>query len=499
MKTTDFLTCYGNPFQHLLHQEFVDIVQDTAEWHYDQNTHSRDREAITTTLMRFVETGQLYNRTGQLGNAFSCADFCWGLLDCTKAAIQYGGKLTISALKGVARGTTNCFFKAIQLPRTLREMTEEVQYAVLLAGHHLIQIREESKIAFTKTIKQMLQDQHELSIGLITKWDIIQRDLDCLKHNINQTVEEVYSDLYFVWQNLESEKILFGTEKIFEVGTEIYLTGKATNGINALFKNSCDSLGEIIQFGGGAGNFHDLPLNGSTLQAYIAYESIFAHEVAQVVRDASICVTDALDKASAFAPHLLMAAHGSDSGGGPSNPVSGAGNIPNPPMPTREYNPMDEDIPEIHKLFHQTRKSFYPISNQFIKMDIEHILEGEVITKIKGSRTIKKLNGCHHDLLGYLEENNIIELTDKVFGQFGTYKARPFGHNYYKCFFPQHWLRKEVIANIYEAYDDFLLSKVVPKMGQDGKWIIRGFSKIGLEIEMYIDPGGVIRTAFPVL
>lgn len=77
-------------------------------------------------------------------------------------------------------------------------------------------------------------------------------------------------------------------------------------------------------------------------------------------------------------------------------------------------NPMDKDLPEIHLLFKETRKGFDPISNKFIKLDFEHVLEGKVISKIKGSRVIKKLEGCHYDLLGYLEENNIITLHDKA-------------------------------------------------------------------------------------
>jgi hypothetical protein len=66
-------------------------------------------------------------------------------------------------------------------------------------------------------------------------------------------------------------------------------------------------------------------------------------------------------------------------------------------------------------------------------------------------------------------------------------------------FFPQHWLRKEVIANIYEAYDDFLLSRTIPILSSDEKWIVTGTSKIGLKIRMYIDQGGTIRTAYPII
>jgi hypothetical protein len=68
-----------------------------------------------------------------------------------------------------------------------------------------------------------------------------------------------------------------------------------------------------------------------------------------------------------------------------------------------------------------------------------------------------------------------------------------------KTFFPQDWPRKKVISKIYEAYENFTQSGAIAKNELGGKYIIRGITQEGIEIEMFITKDGQMTTAYPIV
>lgn len=82
IEVADYQSFFGNQIQRTLHQEFVDIVQDTAQIRYKDGVVLEDVKNITTTITQFADIGQQHNHAGYIVQAFSFADFCHGLKDC---------------------------------------------------------------------------------------------------------------------------------------------------------------------------------------------------------------------------------------------------------------------------------------------------------------------------------------------------------------------------------------------------------------------------------
>jgi hypothetical protein len=133
------------------------------------------------------------------------------------------------------------------------------------------------------------------------------------------------------------------------------------------------------------------------------------------------------------------------------------------------------------------------MSNKYLKIKYEHILDAD---------PQNELSGLHHDYLGYYENNNILQLDEKMFGQFGEYGGYPKWNGsggYYKTFFPNHWTRKQVIKNILEAYDNFISSGIEPILSSNGKYNIIGETNSGLKIRMFIDQNCNLLSAYPII
>ncbi len=325
MKIADYVSCFGNTIQRALHQEMVTIIHDTADMRYVKDDHAHERESVATTIMHFIQTGNLYNREGQIGKTFSCLDFCWGLLDCQTYVLNtlvqtsvYISQVAVAATKGVARGGLNVVFKIGQPIRTVSDFADEVAYLIALTGEHLQYAHEERKKTFKRMRAQIDLDKYNLSIGTVTQAGLMQRDFSRFKSDCNQTIAEMEAILNHTWHNLNREKALYAVEKVSEVGTEMFLTSKVTQAVSTLLKNGSTALGSIREAGDGAKKFYNLPLNSSTLEAYIGYEATIADlraVSAVATRKAAAKAAVVLDKASKITPIMAM----SNGGSGESN------------------------------------------------------------------------------------------------------------------------------------------------------------------------------------
>lgn len=91
----------------------------------------------------------------------------------------------------------------------------------------------------------------------------------------------------------------------------------------------------------------------------------------------------------------------------------------------------------------------------------------------------------------------------QIHEDFDIYKADILADNsvwlYNHMFFPAEWPRQKVIEKIYEAYEDFKNKGAEAHVMQDGKYLIKGLTKEGIEVEMIITKDATIKTAYPTL
>ncbi len=496
MKIADYVTCFGNTIQRVLHQEMVTIIHDTAEMRYVNDDYSRDRESVATTIMRFIQTGHLYNREGQIGKTFSCVDFCWGLLDCqvyifntlvqTSVDISH---VAIAATKGVVRGGLNVVFKMGQPIRTFSDFADEVAYLIALTGEHLQYAHEERKKTFQRMRAQIDLDEYNLSIGAVTQADLMQRDFNYFKSDCNQTVMEAEALLNYTWQSLNRENVLYGVEKVSEIGTEMFLTSKATHAVSTFFKNGSIALDGIIEAGDGAKKFYDLPFNSNTLEAYIGYEAAIAD-----IRAASVAATKkaaakaahVLNKASKVTPIMAMS-NGGPGGSGPNNPVSGVGNIPNPPM---DIVQAVSAMPNNLLAYMENTFDGKLISNgQPVKFAYRHLWEAHV------AKNGIDLSGFHHDYMGTYRKQGLIR-NIRMHAD-GFYKAEVLfkGKWVEKSFFPEHWTHDQVMQSIFQAFNN-----PVSDMVKNGCRVLEGKLSSGVIIRnVLVNATGKGITVYPLL
>lgn len=481
----------GFQLQHALHQEFITILKDTARIRDARSSKNNDCKNITNTITRFAYAGQQHNRMGYIKHAYSFADFCYGALNILKEAYKFECELECAIGRGFKQGSKNFFTKANDPITTIRNSIESIRQLGTMVLNISDAVRDNTLTMIKNRLLQTIQDGNNIALNKTTLFDVIARDVAYLNYSKDLTILYVKKGLEVTWNNLHRANILYGAEHGTEMATEMALSHATLSAFGSLVGNGTKALETLIDAGQGSIQYLDLPITGATLEASIANEAIYAHiqeRALELAHAAGVTLTEVIDKTAKLAPGIIAG------GGSPHD-------LPQTPLDDlpHGYYPMADDIPEIHAIYHETRKGFgEEMGNRFIKIDIEHILEGEVIVKIKGGREIKKLSGCHHDFLGHLEKTKKIILKNKVFGPFGTYSAQVMGQEKIKTFFPSHWSRKEVIQNIFEAYDEFKLSSQNGIMRKDGKWRVEGVSKIGMKIEMIINQNGTICTAYPI-
>ena len=102
-----------------------------------------------------------------------------------------------------------------------------------------------------------------------------------------------------------------------------------------------------------------------------------------------------------------------------------------------------------------------------------------------------------------MEKNVPINIINKEYGKHACYVAELLiDNNLYvpnKPFFPAHWTQEKVISKIQEAYGDFKRKNINLPFNHRGNYIIRGFIREGIEIEMVLTMDNTIRSAYPIL
>jgi len=145
---------------------------------------------------------------------------------------------------------------------------------------------------------------------------------------------------------------------------------------------------------------------------------------------------------------------------------------------------LEEEIQAIRLLYSNLPNGFGEFSHKPIRIAYKHILGMEIDLSKKGKLT---LSGFHQDFKNAIEKSGALKFTNKIVNKHGCYITDLVTNGLRvpdKTFFPAHWSRTEVISKIHEAYGNFIKSGVVPKLNNKGKYMIRGFTSEGIEIEM---------------
>ncbi|HVX00945.1 MAG TPA: EndoU domain-containing protein [Candidatus Babeliaceae bacterium] len=128
-----------------------------------------------------------------------------------------------------------------------------------------------------------------------------------------------------------------------------------------------------------------------------------------------------------------------------------------------------------------------------VDMDVKHIF----MPIIQCLQTKLALSGFHHDYLWQIQQTGAIILTDIKPLTHGAYQANWWHEGKKKCstFFPTSWDRKKVIAKIIEAYEN--PSNI--ELCSNGSYRIEGTTSEGLDVNIFINPQGIITSAFPAI
>jgi hypothetical protein len=160
---------------------------------------------------------------------------------------------------------------------------------------------------------------------------------------------------------------------------------------------------------------------------------------------------------------------------------------------------LEPEIAALRLLFDNRVKGFGEFANKYIKIAYEHILGIELSFSKRG---VPSIGGFHHDFMHAVKKSNMFEFVDEVIHASGFYKAKLlYKGDFVKeiTFFPAQWSRERVISSVYEAYENFLQSGMLVKINPDGKYVVKGFTREGIEIEMFITQKGRVTTAYPIL
>ena len=162
---------------------------------------------------------------------------------------------------------------------------------------------------------------------------------------------------------------------------------------------------------------------------------------------------------------------------------------------------LEVELGALRSLFDSKVKGFAEFANKFIKIEYKHILGIEELTW-QCKELLKNIKGFHHDFMNTFKNSGILEFTDQVMYEHGFYRATVLYEGKKVkdggTFFPAEWSRRKVIEKIQEAYENFVKSGALPRE-KGGKYMIDGFIAEGIKIRMYITKNGVLKTAFPLL
>ncbi|HEV2601057.1 MAG TPA: hypothetical protein VGT41_02045 [Candidatus Babeliales bacterium] len=122
-----FTNCLGNPIQMQLHEELLEMLNQTAALHETYSWHPSINN-FTKTIITFFDISNTYNNVGYVDRAKTINDFCWVLL-------EYGKAIIAGTLSGVIKSHCN------PIPAT--ETTKSLNHCASQVGHYMSKMIDE--------------------------------------------------------------------------------------------------------------------------------------------------------------------------------------------------------------------------------------------------------------------------------------------------------------------------------------------------------------------
>ncbi len=102
-----------------------------------------------------------------------------------------------------------------------------------------------------------------------------------------------------------------------------------------------------------------------------------------------------------------------------------------------------------------------------------------------------------------MDQNVPVSFINKEFNEHNCYIAELIVDNNLRVpnrtFFPAEWSPEKVISKIQEAYSNFQEGETKIPHNYKGRYIVRGFTKEGMEIEMILNIDAEMKTAYPII
>lgn len=199
---------YGNALQHVLHKEFVTVVDDTAHA-YGKYQYLSAARNLSNTIFEFADIGREYNLHGAVAQASELADFCWVALDCIKAIGE-----------GFCEGVENTVNMVLHPRKTATNIVKGVGMLAYQIGHMVYEVTE---------LAILLDTNYQAAEN---KWDDMSNRFD----SVLQAIQEKQKDL-------ELRDYFKGAAAF---ATEWYLQARLVRGLGILYESAQKQVPKLV-------------------------------------------------------------------------------------------------------------------------------------------------------------------------------------------------------------------------------------------------------------
>jgi len=230
---------YGTALQHVLHKEFVTVIDDAAHV-YDKYQYISVARNLGNTVIEFADIGREYNLHGAVAQASELADFCWVALDCIKAIGE-----------GFCEGVEHTVDMVVHPIETATNIVKGVGLLAYHVGH-------------------MVHEVTELALLLDTDYQAAENKWDDMSHRFDVVLQVIQEKQ----KELELRDYCKG---IAAFATEWYLQARLVRGLGTLYESAQKQVPKLVsRFGDYMPDKKVLLGTPEGVQVHIADESIQA-------------------------------------------------------------------------------------------------------------------------------------------------------------------------------------------------------------------------------
>jgi len=440
------ILCEGGHLQHYLVDEAISGVDTAISGDLVEN--------MQDAVLDLANTSLTLNKEGDVMMASRTLDACWALIDHAQAIAQYTYNVVKHhaplIVKGAAEGVRESLQGAVHAVCHPIEAVQEVAQSLAVAGYYV------GKLAYS-----------------VYAFDAACELLEADPEHFDQKIREHVIDPQVFTAVYEHVTNNVSTEDVARVGTKAVVDTMLLHGVTKVVSAIAEeSVAAFISCMRKAEQSADVALTAENISVKCG------EEIASVVQKMENTVQN-----MQAATEIITDSRAS--------------------IESLTHGFLQEVVQEVEflkKLFDCKAKGFAEFSNQWIKIPYAHILGMELKWAKEGS--LIKFSGFHLDIKQTIEKSGAIQFINKIVNEHGCYKASLIIDGLEipkKTFFPAHWSRQQVIEKIYEAYDNFIKSGMTCDVCKNGKYKINGFTKEGIEIEMFFNKNGQMATAYPIV